>query len=216
MSRRFALLRRRDWRRDFERAWRRNVAASPALDAEALESVRSDLAAHMARWSGLDRDEGRLACRNQIMDSIERLCLQRGLQDLDAATRDRVTERLAEFRDLDRDLSRRIAAEALRIDTLRDWSGRYYGDRGRHDWYETYRRAAEMRMESIRRDFERIAGLPVHVAQNHRDAAMRGLNAALRLRLLQLPAGRSVTHRSLRTRLRQLFKNGDPTDEHDG
>ncbi|HYW75454.1 MAG TPA: hypothetical protein VFA48_02355, partial [Gammaproteobacteria bacterium] len=77
-------------------------------------------------------------------------------------------------------------------------------------------RAAEMRMESIGRDFERIAGLPVHVAQDNRDAAIRGLNAAIRLRLLQMPPGRAVTHRSLRTRLRQLLHHEDEVYEHDG
>lgn len=212
----FRKLIRRDWRRYFDRAWRRCRVADAGLDSEALRTVRDDLLNNMARWTQLDRDEGRLACRNHVMDSIERLCLQRGLQALDPDTRERVAARLDEFRHLDRDLERHILAEALRIAVLREWSARYFGDRSRGDWYDTYRKAAEMRMDSIGRDFERIAGLPVHVAQDNRDAAIRGLNAALRLRLLQVPRGRAVTHKSLRTRLRGIFNNGDQAYEHDG
>ena len=211
----FFLSSRQNGHRAFERAWQRNIACDPELDAGAQQAVRCDLRQHIQRWLSLDTDQGRLACRSELMDSIERLCLQRGLQALDPKTRTRVADRMSEFRHIDRNPMRQIQAEELRIAVLRDWAGRYYGDRGRGDWYETWRKAADLRMESIGRDFERIAGLPVHVAEDNRDAAIRGLNASLRLRLLQMPPGRTVTHRSLRTRVRKFLNRGEQAHEHD-
>ena len=209
-------LRPGDGRKDFERAWRKNKAARGTLDTAALETVRKDVLHHIATWTGKDPEEGRLACRNELMDSMERLCLRRALAALDPETREKVAERLPEFRHLDHGQARQLQADILRMELLRTWTGLFYRDRTRGDWFDVYTRAAEMRMDSIRRDFERIAGLPVHIAQDNRDAAIRGLNAAIRLRLLQMPPGRAVTHRSLRTRLRQLLHHEDDVYEHDG
>jgi len=209
-------LRLGNWRKDFDRAWRKCKTARGSLDAEALETVRKDVLNHIGEWTTKDPDEGRLACRTELMDSMERICLRRALAVLDPETRERVAERLPEFRQLNHGQARQLDAEKLRVELLRTWTGLFYGDRGRGDWFDVYTRAAEMRMESIGRDFERIAGLPVHVAQDNRDAAIRGLNAAIRLRLLQMPPGRAVTHRSLRTRLRQLLHHEDEVYEHDG
>ena len=206
------------WRKDFERAWRRCKAARRPLDAEARARVREDVLNHIGIWVTRDSEQGRLGCRTELMDSMERICLRRALSALDPQTRERVSERLPEFRQLDHGQARQLEAEKLRMDLLRTWTGLYYGDRARGDWYDVYFRAAEMRMDSIRRDLERIAGLPVHMAENNRDAAIRGLNAAIRLRLLQMPPGRALTHRSLRTRLRQLLHlhHEDEVYEHDG
>lgn len=205
------------WKKDFDRAWRRCKAVRRPLDADALETVRKDVLSHTQTWAGKkDPEEGRLACRNELMNSMERICLRRALGSLDRQTREKVGKRLPEFRHLDHSQERHLEAEKLRMDLIRTWTGLYYGDRARGDWYDVYARAAEMRMNSVERDFERIAGLPVHTVENNRDAAIRGLNAALRLRLLQMPPARAVTHRSLRTRLRQLLHHEDELYEHDG
>lgn len=207
---------RHDWRQDFERAWRRSMRARYQLDSEAQDTVRLDIMRHIERWSGLDRDEGRLACRNELMDSIERAGLQSALRQLAPEVRQRVSVRLPEFGQLNYDPDRHLQAERLRIEVLRAWTGYYFGDRANGDWYDVYTRAAGMRLDSIRRDFERIAGQPIHAIENNRDAAIRGLNAALRLRLMQMPPARAVTHRSLRTRLRRFIHKEDQRHEQDG
>ena len=204
------------WQKDFERAWRRSKAERRPLDAEALEAVRNDVLSHIEAWVTKDPEQGRLGCRNELMNSMERICLRRALDSLDPQTRTQVAERLPEFRQFDHSQARQLKAEKFRTELLRTWTGLFYGDRARGDWYDVYAKAAEMRMNSIERDFERIAGLPVHTAENNRDAAIRGLNAAIRLRLLQMPPGRAVTHRSLRTRLRQLLHHEDEVYEQDG
>lgn len=207
---------RRDWHRDFERAWRRSMPGRYHLDSGARETLRRDIMGHTERWAGLDPDEGRLACRNELMDSIERAGLQSALRQLDPDVRQRVSVRLPEFGQLNYDPDRHLQAERLRISVLRAWTGLYFGDRAKGDWYDVYTRAAEMRLDSIRRDFERIAGQPIQAIENNRDAAIRGLNAALRLRLMQMPPARAVTHRSLRTRLRRFIHKEDQLHEQDG
>lgn len=164
----------------------------------------------------LDYDAGRLQARNGLMDGTERMQLQRTLRELDPETRIRVAARMSEFKHLARDLDRYLAAEKLRLDVLRAWMGLYYGDCARGDWYDMYCKAAEMRLESISRDFKRIAGLPVYKAEDNRDAAIRGINASLRLRLLKMPPGAKVGRRSLRTRWRQWMNRTNEVNEHNG
>src|SRR6056297_467098 len=72
-------LRLGNWRKDFERAWRKCKTARASLDAEALETVRKDVLHHIEVWVAKDPDEGRLACRTEVMDSMERICLRRAL-----------------------------------------------------------------------------------------------------------------------------------------
>lgn len=208
--------RSRDWQKDLDRAWRRCTPSRTGLKRDALDVLQSDLRRHIQGWTALDHDEGLLQARNALMDGTERLLLQQTLSSLDPQTRASVASRLPEFKHLARDLDRYLAAEKLRLDVLRAWMGLYYGDWARGDWYDVYRKAAEMRQESIARDFERIAGLPVYKAEDNRDAAIRGINASLRLRLLQMPPGARVGRRSLRTRWQQLRKRTNEVNEHHG
>lgn len=197
------LRRRHDWRGALIRARRRSPHAAYGLDAAALKAIDRDLEAHMAVW--VDSPDGHSEVRTELMDSIDRQLLHRALLELAPETRAAVLERVPGLTQGDVELERYLAAGNLRIDVLRRWAGIYYGDRAQGDWFETYRRAAEMRLESVRRDLERLAGAPVHAAQHHRDAAIRGLNTALRLRLLKAPAGAAIERRSLIARLRSLF-----------
>jgi len=206
--------RRRDWRRQLERAWRRCSPARSGLEQDALNVLREDLHRHIRAWTALDRDEGLLQARNELMDGTERLLLQRTLRGLDPDVRASVASKMPEFRPVAEDLDRYLAAEALRLDVLRAWMGLYYGDRARGDWYDVYCKAAEMRLESIGRDFERIAGMPVYKAEDNRDAAIRGINASLRLRLLQMPPGARVGRPSLRTRWKQWLNRNHEANEH--
>jgi hypothetical protein len=164
----------------------------------------------------LDHDAGRLQARNELMDGTERMQLQRALRELDPETRVRVVARMSEFKHLARDPNRYLTAEKLRLDVLRTWMGFYYGDYAPGDWYDMYCKAAEMRLDSISRDFERIAGMPVYKAEDNRDAAIRGINASLRLRLLKMPPGTRVDRRSLRTRWHQWMNRTTEVNEHNG
>ncbi|MGH8128262.1 MAG: hypothetical protein ACRETC_07830 [Gammaproteobacteria bacterium] len=208
--------RRRDWQKDLDRAWRRCKASQTGLERDALDVLRSDLRQHIQGWTALDRDEGRLQARNALMDGTERMLLQRTLRGLEPETRVCVASRLPEFKHLSKDLDRYLTAEKLRLNVMRTWMGFYYGDRARGDWYAVYCEAAEMRLDSISRDFERIAGLPVYKVEDNRDAAIRGINASLRLRLLQMPPGAKVGRRSLRTRWQQLTNRTNEVNEHNG
>jgi len=179
------LPRRRRWRPALRIAWRLAGARRSPLDASALDLVRHDLEAHAATWAA--NPDGRAITRTELLDSVDRELLNDALLALSAPEREAVRERIPELPPRDAELRRRLDADRLRLRVLRRWAGLFYGDRARGDWFDTYRRAAEMRRESLGRDLERLAGTPVHIAQHHRDAAIRGLNTALRLRLLQAP-----------------------------
>lgn len=195
--------RRHDWRRALAAARRRTRRHGAGLDQAAIEAVDRDLEAHIAVWAA--SPEGRTEVRTELMDSVDRQLLHRAMMGLPVETREAVQRRVPELSQGEAELERYIAAGALRVAVLRRWAGFYYGDRAPGDWFETYRHAADMRLESVRRDLERLAGAPVHAAQHHRDAAIRGLNTALRLRLLQAPAGVAIGRRGLLGRLRGLY-----------
>lgn len=203
----------RDWERCLKRAWRVSKPDRSGLDRESLDVVQESLRRHMRDWVSLDGDEGMMQARNELMDGTERMLLQRTLQGLDEQIRTSVASKIPEFRPVAREPGRYLRAEQLRLHVLRLWAGLYYGDRARGDWYEVYRKAAELRLDSIARDFERIAGLPVYKTEDNRDAAIRGINASLRLRLLQMPPGAKVGRRSLRTRWQQWLNRNREGDE---
>ncbi|MGA7966955.1 MAG: hypothetical protein WCB49_13895 [Gammaproteobacteria bacterium] len=208
--------RRRDWLKQLDRAWRRCSSARSGLKLDALDVLREDLLRHIRIWTALDRNEGLLQARNELMDSTERMLLQRTLRELEPGIRTSVASKMPEFKPVAENLDRYLAAETLRLDVLRAWMGFYYGDRARGDWYDVYCKAAEMRLESIGRDFERIAGMPVYKAEDNRDAAIRGINASLRLRLLQMSPGARVGRPGLRTRWNQWLNRNHEANEHNG
>lgn len=207
---------RSNWRKQLDRAWRRSSPARSALGRDALDVLRDDLRQHIQTWTALDHDEGLQRARNELMDGTERMLLQRTLRRLDPGIRASVAAKMPEFKPVAEDLDRYLAAETLRLDVLRAWMGFYYGDRARGDWYDVYCKAAEMRLESIGRDFERIAGMPVYKTEDNRDAAIRGINASLRLRLLQMPPGARVGHPGLLTRWKQWLNRNHEANEHNG
>lgn len=208
--------RRRDWEKRLDRAWRMSRPGRSGLDRESLEVLYENLRRRLRDCVALEGDEGLMQARSELMDGTERLLLQRTLKDLDEATRDSVASKIPEFQPIAREPERYLRAETLRLRVLRAWLGLYYGDRARGDWYDVYRKAAELRLDSIGRDFERIAGMPVYKTEDNRDAAIRGINASLRLRLLQMPPGAKVGRRSLRTRWNQWLNRNREANEHDG
>ncbi len=195
-----SLRRKSDCQRTFVRAWRKTNADAAPLDEAARAAVRRDLETRTRAWA---QDEDGLRClRTELMDSVDRELVHCTFLALDSDTRTAVRERLPELPQSDADVQRYLAASALRICVLRAWAALYYRDHARDDWFDTYRRAAEMRKASAVRDLARLAGAPPGLAQSHRDAAVHGLNASLRMRLLQAPRGGKIGRRGLRSRLR--------------
>lgn len=187
------------------RAWRRARADTAyGLAGDDLHAVRRDLEMRVAAWP--PAAEGLGAVRTEIMNGVDRLVLYRAFLELSPEARTAVRERLAE---LPRDAAaagRQIAADEMRIAVLRQWARLGFGDYARGDWYDVYRRAADLQAAAMRRHLERLNGAAPAAALAHRDAAAYGLNTALRLRLLRVPAGRPIERRGARSRLRRLFR----------
>ncbi|MGH8272147.1 MAG: hypothetical protein ACRESG_07465 [Gammaproteobacteria bacterium] len=174
------------------------------MDEAALEAVRRDLEVRTCIWA--QGEDGLRGLRTELMDSVDRELVHRAFLALDPGLRTAVRERLPELPDSDTEVQRYLAASALRISVLRTWAALFYRDRVRGDWFDTYRRAADMRETSAVRDLERLAGEPPGLAQSHRDAAIRGINASLRMRLLQAPRAAKIGRRGLLSRLRGRMK----------
>lgn len=138
--------------------------------------------------------------RTELMDSVDRNLIHHALLELDAGPAQAILREMPELPGSRPDLARLIEAGELRIQLMRRWAGLYYGDQTDGDWFDTYRRAAEMRKSSAARDLERVAGSAVTATHNNIDAAIRGLNTSLRLRLLQAPRGKKIRQRSLASR----------------
>lgn len=196
-----------DLQQSLIQTWREAAGRAETLDTTAREAVRRDLENRIRTWAA--NEDGLKKLRSELMDSVDRGLVYRALLRLAPDLRTAVRERVSELPRSDAEIERFIAASELRISVIRAWAGRWYGDRARGDWFEAYRKAAAMREDSALRDLERLAGDPQPTTRNNLDAAMRGLNASLRLRLIQAPPGAKIGHLSLRSRLRSHLPFGD-------
>ncbi|MGH8274345.1 MAG: hypothetical protein ACRES9_08880 [Gammaproteobacteria bacterium] len=189
-------------------AWREAADREQTLDTEAREAVRRDLESRIRAWAS--SEDGLQKLRTELMDSVDRGLVHRAFLRLAPELRT-VRERVPEIPRSDAEIRRFIAASELRMSVIRAWAGRWYGDRAPGDWFETYCKAAAMREESVVRDLERLSGDAQTSTRNNLDAAMRGVNASLRLRLVQAPPGVKIGHLGLRSRLRLLLPFGGRT-----
>lgn len=131
--------------------------------------------------------------RTILMDYVDSALLYQGVMALPDHVREAVAKQLPE---LPADVTTNAdygQLVSLRIAVLRNYAGSRFRDRKKGDWFDIYRQAGQMRVNSLVRDLARVAGEPMPITENHRDAAMRSLNTALRLRLLQIPPGQRIT-----------------------
>ncbi|MGH8312157.1 MAG: hypothetical protein ACRER9_02585, partial [Gammaproteobacteria bacterium] len=82
-----------------------------------------------------------------------------------------------------------LAANALRIEVLREYAHRRFGDRTDGDWFDVYARAAHLRQRNTRNYIERVLGGTRNAGDDARFQAMTVKDSEIRARLLQVPAG---------------------------
>lgn len=186
---------RPDLHETFDKVWREVLAKTDVrLDEVALDAVRSDVRAHVQTWE--NSEESLMLLRTELMDSVDRVLVHRAFLSLDADMAETVREQMPDLPGEPADVERLVAANELRIAVIRAWGGRRYGDHAEGDWFDTYLKAAEMRQSGAIRDLERLAGDMPTATRNNIDAAIRGINSSLRLRLAQSPPGVKIGQRS--------------------
>src|SRR5699024_6618650 len=138
--------------------------------------VYNDVSAQVAAWE--NTEDGLTPLRTELMDSVDRVLLHHAFLELDGELAETVRKQMPDLPTERAEVERLIAANELRIAALRAWGATRYGDCAEGDWFDTYRRAADMRLSGAIRDLERLAGDMPAATRNNIDAAIRGLNTS--------------------------------------
>lgn len=193
-------------RRNFGKAWHKAVVQTDCqLDDVAMEAAHDDVKTHVDTWE--HSEDSLTLLRTELMDSVDRALVHHAYLELDEATAKTVRKQMPDLPADRSEVQRLIAANELRIAAIRAWGAMRYNDYAEGDWFDTYKRAADMRTTGAARDLERLAGDMPGATRNHIDAAIRGLNTSLRLRLIQAPPGTKIgTKSSRKQRLLNFFR----------
>ncbi|MDE2070321.1 MAG: hypothetical protein KGJ04_03520 [Gammaproteobacteria bacterium] len=163
------------------------LAASSGLDATALRAVCANL---MEIEGKLNSSTQPLqALRSELMDSLDRQVLNSEILNLPEDLRARLRQQQDAVLQNDAEARAYLAANALRIEVLREYAHRRFGDRADGDWFAVYARAAHLRQRNTRNYIERVLGGTRNAGDDVRFQAMTLKDSEIRARLLQVPAG---------------------------
>ena len=164
-------------------------ALAEDLDTVALDTVRGDLLELEARLGTLEKPLQML--RQELMQAVDRRMLNTQIMELPDEVRDRLRAQSADVPASDEEADRYIAANELRLQLLREYAARRFGDRAERDWFVIYEEASRLKQRSARDFIERaLAGADAPAADS-RYQAMVMVDSQLRLRLLQVLPGTS-------------------------
>ena len=112
------------------------------------EAVRADLLRFEAR--ALAASEPLLAIRRELMDSIDRRMLNREILALPENLRRGLRAQSGDVIASDAEAEAYLAANELRLEILREYAARRYGDRAPQDWFDVYEHAARLKQRTAR------------------------------------------------------------------
>lgn len=169
-----------------ELIWKQ-LTASSELDTEALQAVRANL---MEIEAGLNNVAQPLqALRRELMDSLDRQMLNDEILKLPLELRARLRQHNVAILQNDAEARNYLAANALRIEVLREYGAQRFDDRADGDWFDVYTRAAQLRQRNTRNYIERTLEGTHDPKDDARLEAMTLKDGEIRARLLQVPAG---------------------------
>lgn len=169
-----------------ERVWEQPAAAS-GLGADVLQAVHANLLEIEANIS--KAAQPLQALRRELMDSLDRQVLNSEILNLPAEVRTRLRQQNDAMLQNDAAARDYLAANALRIEVLREYAGQRFDDRADGDWFDVYTRAAHLRQRNTRNYIERALGGARDAKDDARLEAMTVKDGEIRARLLQVPAG---------------------------
>lgn len=187
-----ALFRRRNALRatvTFQQVWdeRPSIAAAPQLGPDELSAVHVNLLEFETKLAGEPQPLQALRC--ELMDSLDRQILNAEILDLPPELRARWRQQNNTMLQNDAAARKYLAANALRLEVLREYGSRRFGDRVEDDWFDVYEKAVRLRQRNTRNFISRTlqgAPTPTDEARFH---TMTLMDSEIRLRLLQVPAG---------------------------
>lgn len=157
------------------------------LDDEAIDAVREDLIQ-------LDHDvhQGKYpltAIRKELMASVDRRMLNTEILRLPDDVRADLRRSSSDVIQDDAQARRYLAANELRLQVLREYAARRYGDKAPHDWFTVYERASRLKQRNARAWIEHTISGDHAPGENERQQAMSIVDTQLKMRLLQVPPG---------------------------
>lgn len=129
------------------------------------------------------------AIRKELMASVDRRMLNAEILRL---PNDMKTDLRAQSTDViqsDEQARRYLAANELRLQVLREYAARRFGDKAARDWFTVYEMAARMKQRNARALIEQTLAGAVSDGSNMRQQAISMVDSQLRMRLLQVPPG---------------------------
>lgn len=151
------------------------------------EAVREDLLRFEAR--ALAEPEPLLAIRRELMDSIDRRMLNREILALPENLRRGLRAQSGDVIASDAEAEAYLAANELRLEILREYAGRRYGDRAPQDWFDVYERAARLRQRTARNYITRSMSGEMNEEHDARQQAISLVDSQLRAHLLKVAPG---------------------------
>lgn len=170
---------------DAERS--RRQALFTLVTSEHREAVRDDLLRFEEQ--ALARKEPLLAIRTELMDSIDRRMLNREILTLPENLKRQLRAQSGDVIATDEQAEAYLAANELRLEVLREYAARRYGDRAPNDWYAVYERASRLKQRTARNFITRSASGELDQDQNARQQAIGLVDSQLRAHLLKVAPG---------------------------
>lgn len=165
----------------------RRSAVFSAVTPRHREAVLDDLRKFEER--ALAEREPLLVIRQELMDSIDRRMLNREILSLPDEMKARLREQSGEVIANDREAIEYLAANELRLEILREYGARRYGDRAPQDWFEVYEHAARLKQRTARNYIARSLSGELDDDSNARHQAISLVDSQLRAHLLRVAPG---------------------------
>lgn len=170
---------------DAERA-RRNALFTLVAPAH-RQAVFEDL--QRFEQQALAEPEPLLAIRRELMDSIDRRMINREILALPENLRRQLRAQSGDVIASDAEAEAYLAANELRLEVLREYAGRRFGDRGPQDWFEVYEHAARLKQRTARDYIMSSMQGELSDDGNARQQAISLVDSQLRAHLLKVLPG---------------------------
>lgn len=159
------------------------------LSETTLDAIREDLLAFERRLA--ETGQPLQALRREIMDSVDRRMLNREILALPPEMRTQLRMHSADVIQTDDHARRYIAANELRLEILREYAARRFGDRAESDWFAVYEQACALKSRSLQHFLQRSISGALQDTEDTRHQAISMVDEELKKRLLQVAPGSS-------------------------
>ncbi len=151
------------------------------------DAVREDLLRFEAQ--ALADAEPLRAIRRELMDSIDRRMINREILELPEGLKDRLRAQSGDVIGSDAEAEAYLAANELRLEVLRDYAARRFGDRAPQDWFDVYEHASMLKQRTARNYITRSMSGALDDEHDARHQAISLVDSQLRAHLLKVAPG---------------------------